>query len=238
MISIWLCDDENLFLTSTESIISSIFKEKRIECEVRLFSCSESLFAALPSSQLDLLFLDLILGNENGFDIADKICRHKLDTELVFITNYPEKMSEAFSYRPIGFLAKPVDLKKLEAVIDRFLFFYQQKKITYTISTRSMSLCVYIRDILYFESKSHQIFLFVSGHPAPIQYTGKLDDIESELSAFHFVRCHKSFLINTHAIAALNHREMTVLLNNGMTLPISRRCYASVCQRFAEDKIR
>ena len=238
MIHIWLCDDECMFLKAAETVLSVVLDEKNIAYTIRSFTHASSLFDALSFEKPDLLLLDLVLDNEDGFDIAERIRQLGIDTEIVFITNYPDKMGEAFIYRPIGFLAKPITQEALAPIIERFLFFYQQKNFTYMVSTRTTDLRIPIRYILYFESKSHKIRLFVSTQPDLIEYVGKLDDIERELSAFHFARNHKSFLVNTHVIAALDRRQMTILLKNGNTLPISRRCYASLNDKFVQDRIR
>ena len=238
MIHVWLCDDETIFLEQAAAYVRDIFAAKQIDVSLRTFCSAESLLAALNNASPDLLLLDLILNEHNGYDIAETVCQRALSTELVFITNYPDSMNQAFAYRPIGFLQKPITPVTLLPILDRFLFFFGQKNKTLTITTRSQVIHVLLKDILYIESSSHKLHLYAASQAEPIVFTGKLDDIESFLAHSHFVRCHKSFLVNTLKITAIDKSRMLLSLPDGQTLPVSRRCHAAVANKFSEDNMR
>lgn len=238
MIRIWLCDDEKLFLEQEAACLRSILGEKSIDFQISTFDDAESLLKELKNITPDLLLLDLVLGDAAGYDVAECICRRAVQTEMVFVTNYPQRMPEAFVYKPMGFLPKPVSECQMRAMLERFLFFYRQRNVFYTVITRSCETRIPIGEILYFESVSHHIHLHRADGTETLIFTGKLDDIENELSSLSFVRCHKSFLVSTMAIERIDRREMTICLVNGRKIPVSRRCYKTVSLKFTEDKMR
>lgn len=238
MIRIWMCDDEKLFSEELHILLQGIFSEKNLECIISVFDNTLAVYDALKQQHPDLLLLDLILDEDNGFDIAEKIRQYALDTEIAFITNYPEKMSEAFSFKPLGFISKPVTEENLLPVVERFLFFYQQKHAVYMLSNKNMDVRIPLQEILYFESVAHHINLYTTTSTLPLIFIRKLDDIERELNWSHFVRCHKSFLININSILSIDRHSMQISLTTGQVIPISRRCYANVLRRFAQEKTR
>lgn len=238
MIHIWLCDDEPLYLSSLHDMLTGIFQKREIGHCIHQFDSAGALYDAMRTQIPDLIFLDLILGNDDGYHVAEMLRHKAFDTEIVFITNYPEKMSQAFSFKPIGFIQKPIDHNTLSAVIDRFLFFYHQKCGFYTITTKRLDLRILFSDILYFESVSHQIHLHIASSDDPIVFSEKLDTIANHVNVLQFQRCHKSFLVNVSAISAINRHEMTLTLSSGHSLPISRRYYAALLDRFMQFKMR
>lgn len=238
MIHIFLCDDEPLFLTLCESSLASILQKKHIEYALHSFTNTASLFDALDTQSPDLLLLDLMLGPDDGFSIADMVRRKAIETEIAFITNYPEKIAHAFAYRPIGFISKPINEENLIPVIDRFLFFYQQTHTFFDIMTKSNALRLPIQEILYFESLGHHILLHTTTSPEPLVYVDKLDHVASQLSAMPFVRCHKSYLVNLRAIHSIDRSDMQLTLKNGQTLSLSRRYYSDTLKAFMQDKMR
>jgi len=238
MIHIWLCDDEPIFLEHAAACLQRVFSDKQIDCETTAFTNAKSLLNALQTSSPDLILIDLVLKNEDGYQLADEICKQAVQAELVFITNYPERIADAFAYRPIGFMPKPIDTHSLCPIVDRFLFFYQQKHATYTVSTRSIEMHIPIADILYFESISHKILLHTSTQPDPILFSEKLDHIEQTLSPYHFIRCHKSFLVNAQSISFIDRKALQLHLCSGNIIPISRRQYTSIANQFVSAKVR
>lgn len=238
MISIWLCDDAEQQLSEIQTILEEILQKKNIEYSISVFTNASALHNALNQQHPDLLLLDLVLDEDSGFDIAEKIRQYTLDTEIAFITNYPEKMSEAFSFKPLGFISKPVTEENLLPVVERFFFFYQQKHAVYMLSNKNMDVRIPLQEILYFESVAHHINLYTTTSASPLIYNGKLDDVERELNWSHFARCHKSFLINIHSILSIDRHHMQISLTNGQDIPISRRFYTNVLRRFAQEKTR
>ncbi len=65
----------------------------------------------------DIVFLDIEMPNENGFDLLDKIKERNF--EVIFVTAYNNYAIKAFKYSAIDYLLKPVDIKELIAAVER-----------------------------------------------------------------------------------------------------------------------
>lgn len=238
MIRTWICDDEERYLNEIEAQLHGILEKKNLEYHISSFTNAAALYEALDQQCPDLLLLDLVIGHDDGYDIAERLRQRAIEVEIAFITNYPEKMSEAFSFKPLGFISKPVTETNLLPVVERFLFFYQQKHAIYMLSNKNMDIRIPLQEILYFESVAHHINLYTITSVSPLIYNGKLDDVERELNWSHFARCHKSFLINIHSILSIDRHHMQLSLTTGQVIPISRRCYTNVLRRFTQEKTR
>ena len=64
----------------------------------------------------DLVFLDIQLSGENGFDLLEKVC---IDFKIVFVTAFDEYAIKAFDVNASDYLLKPVDPERLEKTIKR-----------------------------------------------------------------------------------------------------------------------
>lgn len=70
------------------------------------------------------------------------------------------------------------------------------------INYKSKVYSVEYRDILYIESRNKYI-LFHKTDGETLQCYGKLDEIEKSLPPELFIRCHKSFIVNTSHITEM-----------------------------------
>lgn len=78
-------------------------------------------FAILRKNEIDVVLLDLKLGEENGLDILKSIKRNYHDVEVIIITSYGTIKSsvEAIQLGAFYYIAKPLDLAELELYIKR-----------------------------------------------------------------------------------------------------------------------
>jgi two-component system, LytTR family, response regulator len=67
--------------------------------------------------QPDLLFLDIQLTGETGFDLLRKF--NTLDFEIIFVTAYDQYGIEAIKFSALDYLLKPIDIAELKLAIAR-----------------------------------------------------------------------------------------------------------------------
>ena len=67
-----------------------------------------------------------------------------------------------------------------------------------------------------------------------VQYSiyEKLDNIEKELQAYHFLRIHRSFLVNTKYIESIGNYR--IRLKAGKVLPVPKEKFQKVKERYYE----
>ncbi len=72
---------------------------------------------AIKSLQPDLIFLDVQIHDETGFDLLGRIKEKKF--EVVFTTAFDRFAVQAFKFSALDYLLKPVDPEDLSATIKK-----------------------------------------------------------------------------------------------------------------------
>jgi DNA-binding NarL/FixJ family response regulator len=78
-----IVDDNRFFIRSLKSLIDG--EPDMVVCD--LAESSEQLFRAIKQSSPDMIVLDLMLGEENGLQIAEKLRRQGVKTPLLLISS-------------------------------------------------------------------------------------------------------------------------------------------------------
>ena len=114
MIRTILVDDEQL---SLEAAAAALGKHPQIEL-VEKFTNSTKLFDFLLKESADLIFLDIELENETGFQIAKKLKNDYPDILFVFLTGHSSYAIDGYDFQPLGFLTKPINPLKLKNLLE------------------------------------------------------------------------------------------------------------------------
>ena len=163
--------------------------------------------------------------------------------EVILVTAHSQFMIEAFHFSAVDYLLKPVDEELLvDAVkrakkrieekagsknIEAFLHNIQQNQ-----STQSMKLCipslkgfqvVELSQILFAEALGGYTNFHFVDH-ASICASKPIHEYEELLSNAHFLRVHKSFLVNLeHVTEYIRGEGGSVVLSNNHEVEVSRR---------------
>ena len=113
------------------------------------FSCfgnAEDLLARQDAAFFQLVFLEIHLdGPMNGLEAADRIRSLSPDTDIIFLTDAAEYVTEGYRYHAFDFLIKPVPLARLQDVVSRYLSERRKRPADFlnvTIGSHEISLCV------------------------------------------------------------------------------------------------
>jgi two-component system LytT family response regulator len=80
-----------------------------------VFTCAEEAILALPKLKPDILFLDIMLGDMNGFELLDK-CQ-LTDTQIIFTTAYDSYALRAIKSSAVDYLLKPINIEELRSAV-------------------------------------------------------------------------------------------------------------------------
>ncbi len=78
----------------------------------------DSAVEVLKKEKIDLIFLDIHLMGETGFDLLKRI---KIKMDVIFITAYEEYALPAFEVNADDYLLKPVSIKRFNMAMERVL---------------------------------------------------------------------------------------------------------------------
>ncbi|NIN73061.1 MAG: response regulator [Gemmatimonadetes bacterium] len=222
-----IVDDERLARRELGSLLEA-------HPEVRIVGEADSVASAadlINREEPDLVFLDIQLVGETGFDLFEL-----LETEpvVVFVTAYEQHAMRAFEVNALDYLLKPVTPERLAAAL--------QKVAAERPVAMAMEQLDY-QDRLFLRLDDRMTFLSVDAikyitAAADYSYLHTVDgmrrlvhkslkDWEARLPVNHFLRIHRSTIVNMEHIERLepwsNYSYLVYLAGVGEPLSMSRR---------------
>lgn len=203
--------------------------------------------ARFENSEVFLEKLDALIlytsESDGAFLTAERIWEQRKELPVIFVANSPEEVFAALSY-PFFHVVRGYALEQdLEAALCKL----NRIRRTVGAGVRSFvcrsvvggkqeteaAVRVSLRDILYIESRRHEIWVHCRTEVFITDQT--LSYWEEELKKSGFIRVHKSFLVNLYHVRRLGRES--VGLDSGDELLVSRYRYPEVKIRF-EDYLR
>ena len=92
MLSIGICDDSQDSRQSLKWLLEGILESKNTEHTIYEFSSGETLLAWIQKhpNEIDLLFLDIEMGEINGMETARQLRQRHPLLQMVFVTGYSD----------------------------------------------------------------------------------------------------------------------------------------------------
>lgn len=187
----------------------------------------------------DLVFLDIQMPDGSGFKLIEDLGEIKFD--VIFTTAYDQYAIKAIKYSALDYLLKPVvpdDLvaavkkaeqkknlgqmsQNIQILLENLTQKNEPRKIV--LSTAEKMHIVEIDDIIRCESDDYYTrFFFMDGKTLLISKT--LKENEELLGEKHFIRPHKSHLVNIKYIKGfLKNDGGYIVMSDGTKVPVSRR---------------
>lgn len=219
-----ICDDNAQFCEQFRVALDNIMSRKEAAYNLNCFYDRESFSKVLhKGGEFDLIFLDIVFGNENGLELAKFLRKKQINTDIVFITGYDEYAVDSYDVEPLHYLLKSGDWNKLETAVERFFTKNSSKKLR--IKTTSGTVFLNLEDIVCFEIFSHDIIIHLTNGTKETCH-GTLKYIENTLAPMNFVRPHRSYLVNLDCISKITHN--CIQLTNGMRVPLSKLKYNKI----------
>ena len=110
-------DDEKLML---QYLVSLCEKTADVD-EIHGFDRAKKALAWIKEHPCDLALLDISMPDMNGITLAKQIRELRPETDIVFVTGYPQYALESWSVHPKGYLLKPIAKKDLQEELDYIL---------------------------------------------------------------------------------------------------------------------
>jgi two-component system, LytTR family, response regulator len=236
MLKVLLIDDEE---RATDSLRLMI--QKTIPEIGQVMVCNDSRKAAdiIHNFQPGLIFLDIQMPHMNGFELLEKMPNKNF--KIIFTTAYNEYAIQAIRFSAFDYLLKPVDIEELQASVHRFLESHQDyrqqfellKNIMHNIqapSPEEFRLALPTKEGVHFLVPQEIIRCESSGNYTKFFATNNrqylisrtLGEYDVLLAPYHFIRTHKSHLVNKKYISFIDHDGFVVLKDNSK-VEVSRR---------------
>ncbi|NNE26546.1 MAG: response regulator transcription factor [Saprospiraceae bacterium] len=194
----------------------------------------------LRAEKPDLIFLDIHMGDGDGFDLLEIIEQDQL--KVIFTTASEEHAIKAFEFEAFDYLLKPIDPDRLKAAIDRLVAAQSntatvesdQNAMQYlALNTQEEIRRVHIEEIIRCASiGNYTQFYFSDG--SKLLVTKTLKEFETKLPET-FLRVHQSHLVNKAFIKSYIKTEGGYLLmQDGTHVPVAVRKKTMVMEAIAQ----
>ncbi|WP_195938144.1 LytR/AlgR family response regulator transcription factor [Romboutsia sp. 1001713B170131_170501_G6] len=227
MIRVAICEDEKDTQLLIEDYIHNILKNINIEYEIQKYNLGEELLES-NLKDIDILLLDIQMGQINGMDTARKIREVDNKMEIIFITSLIDYVQEGYEVRAYRYLLKPIELEELKKHILACIKEIENKNSYILIKNKSNTYKIYSNEIKYIEVQKKNMLIHTINKNLDVRYS--LEKIEKDINLDKFVRCHKSFLVNLSYVE--NIKSNTIILESGEEVPVSRYRYKEVKEKF------
>lgn len=202
----------------------------------------------IPKLHPDLVFLDIQMPNETGFDLLDSL--NEKNFAIIFVTAHNQFAINAIKASAIDYLLKPISIRELkdaaqkanilltERLQNQAILSNYKESLQNLISNirnpqeepQKISLqigndlkIIEVKDLIYLEADDNYTKLFIQEDFIIVSKTLKY--FESLLDKSIFFRIHKSYLINVNYVVEIikDNNNHYVALKNGTKVLIARR---------------
>jgi len=204
-----LVDDEPLAIALLKQHIAQVDLLEVIgECPNAIKALEE-----LRVKDVDLLFLDIRMPSVSGLELL-KMLRHP--PKVIITTAHREHALDGYDLDLIDYLLKPITFDRFLKSIQRLLR-HIDLPATPILSTEPPTL--YIKSgyknlrlpadtILYMESFKDYVKIHTVTDPITTKY--KISEMEADLESSHFLRIHRSFIVNLRHISAYTSSHVEI----------------------------
>lgn len=232
-ISAIIIDDERLARKELASMLSDF-------SNITVVAEADDVPSAIEQIELhspDVIFLDIQMPGESGFDLLNKIDKQ---LKVIFVTAYDEYAIKAFQINALDYLLKPINPERLKNSLERIESEEKEAKeflesINYDehllITINSKLKFIPVKSIVAISSAGdYSNLVFANGKKGLTLKTMK--EWEKRLPTNHFSRIHRSNIINLNYVDHIEewfNNSFKVYLNkSSLSLIMSRRYVANL----------
>lgn len=249
MIKAIIIDDEQHCIDRLKNLVATYCSND--VSIVDTFNNIDDAYLALQQLKPDLVFLDVQINRETGFDLLRKLSAISFD--VIFTTAYEQYAVKAFKFSATDYLLKPIDVDDLKDSIKRIKeheikghkneglnllisniknIQHQTKKIT--VPTINGLEFLNIQDILHCKSDVNYTTIFMKDK-SKLMVAKTLKEFEGILSNYNFFRVHNSHLVNLNHIKSYHKgKGGYLILEDSTEIEVSTRKKDDFLQKLAE----
>jgi two-component system, LytTR family, response regulator len=208
--------------------------------------CIATAYSLILETKPDIIFLDIELGAESGFDLLGKFTEFPF--RVIFVTAHDKYALKAIKFNALDYVLKPVEITELVNAVQKInntewvSIDAELKNLIHTLAHphhKSNRLAIpvlngykmmSVEEIQYCEAKKEYTYIYCTNQPA-ICSSINLGEYEYLLQEYSFYRVHHSFLVNKdHVKQYIKGEGGELMMGNNTMIPVSRRKKAEVME--------
>ncbi|WP_300531056.1 LytTR family DNA-binding domain-containing protein [Maricaulis sp.] len=251
---VMIVDDEPLAVAGIEKLLEG-FEDVTLVC--RASSTAVALNLA-RSRRPDVLLLDVEMPGENGIELAQEL-RRSFQTQIIFITAYPEYAVDSYEVDAADYLLKPVNAERLARALGKAR---ERLVLSPVIAAVSQAASVLSRQseapppeveqvywarvdgrriripldaVERIEACRDYVHIYTPDRAVMVRET--MASLEEAMAGSAVVRVHKSHFVNLGKIEQIESiaGRRAVTMKSGDRVPVGRSYFTALRDRFEQD---
>ena len=224
--NILICDDDKKDIERLKSLIERYDARKHIGIEVFCYESGASLISAMSAIAPDIIFLDINLGLMDGLTLAGKIRETYEEVPIVLVTAFINYALDGYKVRASRFLVKDDLDKTLPECMDDICRQIRKKTKNMLFSCVEGDVEIKLAEIVFIETTGHKSTIHLKEQDYHLYES--MDELESKLGAYGFIRVHQSFMVNARHVRSISNYTLT--LDTGYEIKVPKARYKQVRQ--------
>lgn len=204
-----IIDDEPLAVKLLENYVQ---RTPQTEL-VATYSGAVQAVPGLEEHPVDLIFCDIEMPELNGLQFAKMIADTR--SRIVFTTAYANYALQGWKADALDYLLKPVDYQDFLAAVQKARKWFARELPRlpdaadgFFVKSDYKLVLVRFSDILYVEGLKDYVKIYVTTDLRPIISLISMRAVEAALPADHFMRIHRSFIVNVNHIGVIERGQI------------------------------
>lgn len=223
MINFIICDDDSKYLKLVKDIVDKYMMRNQLDYKTHMFSDYDNDFMKIVMSKLSfkIYILDIETKTRSGIDVARIIRQKDIDSIIIFLTGHEELgnvvIKDDFMF--LSFINKFDNCEKrlvkslykaLKVLKIRPQIRFKDNGVSYTLA---------LDDILYITRDSVDRKCIIKTDDLEFK-VGKTLSSMLDLLGVNFIQTHRSCIVNTTRIIAVNKAKKIITFDNGQTIDL------------------
>lgn len=225
MVRVAVCDDNKVFLEMLARMVKEKLEEYNVANRITDYMSGTVFLEHHKKEPFDIVFLDIIMPDMDGFEVAKEIRKISEKTYIIFVTTERSLVYDVFDFEAFDFVPKD-SFELLEGKLNRVINRLSEHLSAY------MKICLDISlgekkviepcEIVWVQSKGNYVdYVLITGEKLHIR--GTIDSVLNILSPRLFVRIHNRNIVNMMHIIRIDYPNNEVIMRDGQRIGISRK---------------
>lgn len=213
MISIIVCDDDEIFVKDLSKKLQRELEGLDINYDLETFTSSRKLLQEYKKREErpDLLILDIDMPELDGIALAEAIRQIDEEVTIVLVTSMEDRVYDAFGYNIYKFIRKGLSEEERSSILRQCIKYVESTKDTYLFNTEKEVLKLRENEIIYFEIQLRKFYMQTIKGRYRVMVTRFEDILEILEGNSNFAMPNRSTLVNMRYIRTIT-KEQEVLL--------------------------
>ena len=238
-----ICDDNKRHLDDIDTLVRKYFDDKSIVSRIVKYTTATDLLNS-DVGVIDILFLDIQLGNAFGLDVGQKIRTINPKCLTILISSHGKYAPRGYEIKAFRYVPKEEQDTLVAKYLDDAMHELHIVRRTATLSFSKIGeYTFFVHRLVLVQNIAHKLVFrfFDNERDEAWMWDRKIDSVRKDLPRDCFIKINQSFLVNAEYVMSIKDLELNLIdevfsLTKHRTLLISHKLVEEANQTFNRFK--